>query len=175
LAKALGGGVMPIGCIMSTSKIWRALEPDPIIHCSTFGGNPLACTAASACINVLLDEELPARAARMGEYFLAKLQDLVKRYPKYLAEARGLGLLIGLQFQSKAYREKSQVELFHKGVLVAATLHAESIIRIEPPLTITELQINLMVDRLESILQSFDAEKNKVTMLERTGQRLAAN
>jgi putrescine aminotransferase len=99
---------------------------------------------------------LPARAAQMGEYFLAKLQELVERYPKYLAHARGKGLLIGLEFQSRDMREQVQNELFHRGVLVAATMNANCTIRIEPPLIITELQVNLMIDKLESILQALE-------------------
>jgi putrescine aminotransferase len=153
LAKALGGGVMPIGCFMSTPEIWKVLEPNPTIHNSTFGGNPLACSAASACIEVLLDEKLPERAKRMGKYFLSELEALVSKYPDLLADVRGKGLLIGLEFQSEEIRRNVQTDLFHKGVLVAATMNANRTIRIEPPLTISELQINLVVDRLESVLQ----------------------
>jgi len=156
LAKALGGGVMPIGCFISTAEIWRVLEDNPSVHNSTFGGNPLACTAASACIDVLLTENLPARAEQMGQYFLDKLRQLVALHPKYLADARGKGLLIGLEFQSREIREQVQIELFHRGVLVAATMNANRTIRIEPPLIITELQINLMIDKLESILKAFE-------------------
>ncbi|HEY9760756.1 MAG TPA: aminotransferase class III-fold pyridoxal phosphate-dependent enzyme [Oculatellaceae cyanobacterium] len=159
LAKALGGGVMPIGAFMSTSKIWRVLEPNPSIHNSTFGGNPLACTAASACIEVLLEEHLPARAAVMGNVFMRRLRELKERYPQQISEVRGRGLLIGLQFASKEVREQVQVDLFHKGVLVAATMNANCTIRIEPPLIITEAQINFMVDTLESILREISTPK----------------
>lgn len=152
LAKALGGGVMPIGCFMAGKKIWKALEPNPSIHNSTFGGNPLACTAASACIEVLLEEHLPARAAVMGNYFMRKLEELVEEYPQYLADVRGKGLLIGLEFQTQDVRMEVQDELFHRGVLVAGTMNANRTIRIEPPLIITESQINLMIDTLETIL-----------------------
>lgn len=161
LAKALGGGVMPIGCFMSTSKIWKVLEPNPSIHNSTFGGNPLACTAASACIEVLLEEHLPARAAVMGTVFLRELNALKERYPQFLAEVRGRGLLIGLEFQTKEMREQVQVELFHRGVLVAATMNANKTVRIEPPLIITESQIKFMIETLESILIDVQDSANK--------------
>lgn len=163
LAKALGGGVMPIGCFMSTAKIWKVLEPNPSIHNSTFGGNPLACTAASATIEVLMDEHLPARAAVMGNHFTRKLQELRQRYPRHLSDVRGRGLLIGLEFTSKELREQVQVELFHRGVLVAATMNANRTIRIEPPLIITESQINFMIDTLEGILMEVEpVEINRV-------------
>jgi putrescine aminotransferase len=161
LAKALGGGVMPIGAFMSTSKIWRVLEPNPSIHNSTFGGNPLACTAASACIEVLLEEHLPARAAVMGNVFMRRLRELQEDYPKLIADVRGRGLLIGLEFTSREVREQVQVDLFHDGVLVAATMNADKTVRIEPPLIITEAQINFMIDTLEAILKR--VSKPKVT------------
>jgi hypothetical protein len=128
------------------------LEPNPSIHNSTFGGNPLACTAASACIEVLLEEHLPARAAVMGNYFMRKFNELKDKYPGQIADVRGRGLLIGLEWTSKELREKVQVELFHRGVLVAATMNANRTMRIEPPLIITESQINLMIDTLEGII-----------------------
>jgi len=152
LAKALGGGVMPIGAFMSTAKIWKVLEPNPTIHNSTFGGNPLACSAASACIEVLLDEHLPARAALMGNYFMRKLNELKEKYPEHIFDVRGRGLLIGLEFTSQELRESIQIELFHRGVIVASTLNSNRTFRIEPPLIITESQINFMIEALESVL-----------------------
>ncbi len=152
LAKALSGGVVPIGCFMSTPKIWKVFEHNPTIHNSTFGGNPIACTAASAFLEVLAEEHLPARAALMGSYFMQQLKQLTKEYPGHLADVRGRGLLIGVEFTSKHLREAVQEELFHRGVLVAATMNADKTIRIEPPLIITETQINLMVTTLSSIL-----------------------
>jgi putrescine aminotransferase len=162
LAKALGGGVMPIGCFMASKKIWKALEPNPSIHNSTFGGNPLACTAASATLEVLVDEHLPARSAVMGNYFMRRLNEVMEEYSKYVMDVRGRGLLIGLEFQTKEIREAVQQELFYRGVLVAGTMNSNRTIRIEPPLIITESQINLMVDTLEGILSEMAANDKKV-------------
>lgn len=161
LAKALGGGVMPIGCFMSNKKVWKALEPNPTIHNSTFGGNPLACTAASATLEVLTDEHLPARSAVMGNYFMRKLNEIKSKYPKLVADVRGRGLLIGLEFQSKEIREAVQAELFYRGVLVAGTLNSNRTVRIEPPLIITESQINFMVDTLDGVLVEMAERKVK--------------
>lgn len=158
LAKALGGGVMPIGCFMATPKLWKALEPNPSIHNSTFGGNPLACSAASACIEVLVEEHLPGRAALMGNYFMLKLQELKRLYPQFISDVRGKGLLIGLEFSSEDTRVDVQTELFHRGVLVAGTMNSNRTIRIEPPLIITESQINFMISTLEGILEERAAE-----------------
>ena len=73
LGKAIGGGVMPLSAFISTPKIWSVLETNPFIHSSTFGGNPLACAAGIAAINVTLEEDLPGQAARKGKYLLAQL------------------------------------------------------------------------------------------------------
>ncbi len=159
LAKALGGGVMPIGAFVSTKKIWKVLEPNPTIHNSTFGGNPLACSAASACIETLIEEHLPARAAVMGNYFMRKLNELAEEYSEFIYDVRGRGLLIGLEFHNEDIRVKVQTELFHRGVLVAATLNAASTMRIEPPLIITESQINLMTETLAGILSDIRDEE----------------
>ena len=153
---------------MSTSKIWRVLEANPSIHNSTFGGNPLACTAASACLEVLLKEHLPARAAMMGNLFMRKLRNLQDIYPDLILDVRGRGLLIGLEFANKELRERIQVELFHRGVLVAATLNANRTVRIEPPLIITETQVNFMIDVLGGILAEI---KKTVTPLHKKSKK----
>lgn len=61
-AKALGGGVMPIGATVATEEVFSVLFDNPFLHTTTFGGNPLACAAALATINVLLEQNLPAQA-----------------------------------------------------------------------------------------------------------------
>jgi acetylornithine/succinyldiaminopimelate/putrescine aminotransferase len=78
LGKALGGGVMPLSAFLSTPEIWKVLETNPFIHSSTFGGNPLACAAGIAAVNVTLEEDLPGQAAATGEYFLGELRRLQK-------------------------------------------------------------------------------------------------
>lgn len=165
LAKALGGGVMPIGAFMSTPEIWKVLEPNPSIHNSTFGGNPLACSAASATVEVLVEENLPARSAVMGNYFITALKDLMAKFPQYLLDVRGRGLLIGLEFKTEELRVGVQHELFHRGVLVAGTMNAARTIRIEPPLIITRPQIDLMIRTLEGIL--VDLQEGKLQVEER--------
>lgn len=152
LAKALGGGVMPIGAFVSTAEIWNVLVPNPSIHNSTFGGNPMACTAASATIEVLLEENLPARAAVMGNYFMDELNNLKAEFPQYIRDVRGKGLLIGLEFDNPDLRAEVQAELFYRGVLVAATMNSFRTIRLEPPLIITKAQVDLAVRKIRSIL-----------------------
>jgi putrescine aminotransferase len=137
LGKALGGGVMPLSAFMSTPKIWKVLEPNPFIHSSTFGGNPLACAAGIAAVNVTLEEDLPGQAERTGTYLKSELEKLRQQYPEQLLEVRGKGLLIGLAFASPELGYQVAAGLFRRGVLVAGTLLNSQTIRIEPALNIS--------------------------------------
>src|SRR5215471_7318178 len=97
-AKALGGGVLPIGAFMSTPKIWSVMNTNPFIHTSTTGGNPLACAAAIATIHVTLEERIAEQAAKKGEYFIRQLKDIAARHSDVYANVTGKGLLIGQHF-----------------------------------------------------------------------------
>jgi putrescine aminotransferase len=153
LGKALGGGVMPLSAFMSTPEIWQVLEPNPFIHSSTFGGNPLACAAGIAAINVTLEEDLPAQAAATGAYLLAELRALVRRSSGRLIEARGLGLLIGLEFEDADFGYAVAAGLFKRGVLVAGTLLNAKTLRIEPALNIERALVDEVLEKLEDTLE----------------------
>jgi len=134
LAKALGGGVMPLGAIGGTPEVWAKFEQNPLIHSSTFGGNPLACAAGIAALDVLQEEQLAERAAQEGEPFLARLRKLAADYPDLVKETRGRGLIIGMEFVSSDVAELFVASLIAQQVLVAFTLNAPEVIRFEPPL-----------------------------------------
>jgi putrescine aminotransferase len=153
LGKALGGGVMPLSAFIATPQIWKVLEPNPFIHSTTFGGNPLACAAGIAAVNVTLEEDLPGQAAATGEYMLGELQKLQKRFPDHLVEARGLGLLIGLEFVDTEFGYAVAAGLFKRGVLVAGTLLNAKTLRIEPALNIPRALVDEVVDKLENTLE----------------------
>ena len=157
LGKALGGGVMPLSAFMSTPEIWKVLEPNPFIHSSTFGGNPLACAAGIAAVNVTLEEDLPGQAARTGEYLLSELRGLQRRFPDHLQEVRGLGLLIGLEFADAEFGYAVAAGLFRRGVLVAGTLLNAKTIRIEPALSIPRELVDEVLEKLTDTLRELTA------------------
>jgi putrescine aminotransferase len=156
LGKALGGGVMPLSAFMSTPKIWKNLETNPFIHTSTFGGNPMACAAGIAAINVTLEEDLPGQAYRKGRYLLGELIALQIRYDRLLKQARGKGLLLGLEFVNTEIGYKVVSGLFKRGVLVAGTLTNSKVVRIEPALNIPDTMIDEILERLEDTLKEID-------------------
>jgi len=151
LGKAFGGGVMPIGAFVSTKEIWQEMIPNPFIHTTTFGGNPIACAAAIAAINVTLEERLPEQAAEKGNYFIPKLVDLMSRYPNICVECRGRGLMIGMEFTSDEAGYEVAKGLFKYGVLVAGTLINAKTLRIEPPLTIAKAELDKVLEVLAKV------------------------
>lgn len=158
LGKALGGGVMPLSAFVSTPKIWSVLEKNPFIHTSTFGGNPLACAAGIAAINVTLEEDLPAQAMRKGKYLLGEFTALQMRYDRVLRKAQGKGLLLGLEFENTEIGYKIVAGLFKRGVLVAGTLTNSRVVRFEPALNIPEPMLDEVLEILEDTLKEVDRE-----------------
>jgi putrescine aminotransferase len=156
LGKALGGGVMPLSAFISTPKIWGVLETNPFIHSSTFGGNPLACAAGIAAINVTLEEDLSGQAARKGKYLLAQLIRLKLRYDRLIRRTGGKGLLLGIEFVNTEIGYKVVSGLFRRGVLVAGTLTNSKVVRIEPALNIPDRLIHDVLGALEETLKEVD-------------------
>ncbi len=147
LAKALGGGVLPIGATLATAAIWeKVFHENPFIHTSTFGGGELACAAALAALEVVEDENLPARAAENGAYFLHGLQKIAAEHPKLLKEARGLGLMLGVEFTDSDIGKLVIGTMVHRGVVAAYTLNNPKVIRFEPPLIITRAEIDQVLE-----------------------------
>ncbi|HEX8995006.1 MAG TPA: aminotransferase class III-fold pyridoxal phosphate-dependent enzyme [Ktedonobacterales bacterium] len=153
-AKALGGGVMPIGSFMASKRIWGHFIEDPFFHTTTTGGNPLACAAAIATIGVVLEEDLPRQAAEKGDYFMERLLPLAERYDSIYDRITGKGLLIGQHFHDGELGYKVAAGLFHRGVLISGTLTSAQTIRIEPPLVIEYDEIDEVLNRLEDTLKA---------------------
>ncbi len=152
LAKAFGGGVMPAGAVVATEEVFQCFFPNPFIQTTTFGGNPLACAAAIATFNVLIEENLPARAEEMGAYMLKGLRESAAAHKDKVLEVRGKGLLIGVEFHSDEIGYEVSKGLFDNGVLVAGTLINAKTIRIEPPLTITREQADRVIATFQQVL-----------------------
>ena len=149
VAKALGGGVMPIGAFIATPRLWSAFTANPLLHSSTFGGNELACAAALAAIAVLLEDNLPTHAALMGDELLAGLHAVAQQYPGTIAEVRGKGLLIGVEFTDRDIAALVIAGLAQQHILAAYTLNNPCVIRFEPPLIVEHEQI-------ATVLAAFD-------------------
>jgi putrescine aminotransferase len=142
LAKGLSGGVMPIGAYIARPEVWNAAYAQaPLLHTSTFGGNPLACAAALAALDVLVDDDLSANARARGAELLDGARAIAARYPDVIAAVRGVGLLTGVELRSEGYGGTIIPELLKRGVTAAWTLNQQRVIRLEPPLIVDAGQI----------------------------------
>jgi putrescine aminotransferase len=124
------------------------MYPNPFMHTTTTGGGALACAAAIAAINITLRDRLWEGAATKGVYIKEKVTELADEFPQLYKEVTGKGLLIGQHFQSPELGYKVAAELFKRGVVVAGTLTSAQTIRIEPPLIITQEEIDEGLNRL---------------------------
>lgn len=152
LGKYLGGGVMPLSAFISTPKIWEIYNDNPLLHTSTFGGNPLACAAGIAAVQVALEEDLPGQAARKGEWLLRELQAVCAEFPNVVHEVRGKGLLIGMQFLTAELGWAACTALYDHQVLVAGTLTNAKTLRFEPALNIPDALLERVVQATRAAL-----------------------
>ncbi len=144
LAKSVAGG-LPMGVTVAKEDIMRTLKVGE--HSSTFGGSPLVCAAASATIDVLVNEKLPERAAMLGEYFKQKLGNLQARH-KIIKEVRGLGLMIGVELRVDALN--ILINSMNRGVLILDA--GRNILRFLPPLVIQKEQIDKVLCVLDVVI-----------------------
>lgn len=146
LAKALGGGVMPIGATLATPAIWeKTFGANPLVHTSTFGGNPLACAAGLAALDVIEDEDLMTRATARGVQLMDGLRQVQRDLPGALRAVRGRGLMIGVEFAVKDVAELTINGMAQRGVIAAYTLNNPNVIRFEPPLVVSPEQVETAV------------------------------
>ena len=151
LAKGLSGGIIPVAAYIARPGVWNAAyAKDPVMHTSTFGGNELACAAALAAMDVLAEDGLVENARERGEQLLSGARDLARRYPTVVKEARGLGLLVGVELTSEGYGGWIIPEMVKRGVTAAWTLNMQRVIRLEPPLVVTKSEVEQALSALEA-------------------------
>lgn len=181
LAKALGGGIFPIGATVASDRVWDqayGTKADATLHTSTFGGNGYACATALATLHVIEQEGLVEAAKETGAWLKAELQNIQRQYPTLLAEVRGEGLMLGLEFKrtsrslmqglfARVVQATEQVsegeaiagfiasKLLQRGVVTAFTLNREDVIRIAPPANVTRDELQVLLEALRDVLANF--------------------
>jgi len=144
LAKALGGG-LPIGAMAAAKKFADVLKPG--MHASTFGGSPIACSAALAVFEAIQKEGLLSNTVKMGEYLAGKLGEL-KNKKSIIKEIRGKGLMLGVELTipGKEIVEKC----FKEGLLINCT--HDKVLRIMPGMIVTKKQIDKAIEILDKVI-----------------------
>lgn len=161
LAKALGGGLLPIGACIATPKAWD--HEFGYRHSSTFAGNNLACRVALAVLDLLSrdDGAIVQAVEQRGRYLMAKLDELRMRYPEIIRAVRGRGYLVGVEFERPDQNASSTMSFFghsdyfvavlcgyllnHHKVLTAPVFNNSRVLRLEPPFTVTEAEIDQVI------------------------------
>lgn len=147
LAKALGNG-LPIGACVARGEAAELFSPG--LHGSTFGGNPLACRVACSVLDIMQRDELPLRAAVLGERLLGRLQEGLGDHPEVIA-IRGRGLMVGIELSCPC-KELVGRALSEQRLLITVT--RDSTIRLLPPLICSEAQIDDIARRITQLLKS---------------------
>lgn len=168
LAKALSGGIIPIGAFITTDEIWRKAYGGMercLLHTSTFGGNARACAAGLATIEILCRDEgrIISETGTKGQRFLEKLKKL--EHHSLVKEVRGKGLLAGIEFNQpqvlpgvvKHLLEENFASLVAADlksefkILTAYTFNNPNVIRLEPPLLVTDEQLSYAAESLDKV------------------------
>ena len=143
-------GGMPLGAFLSSPEIFATFRRDPpLSHVTTFGGHPVSCAAAHAALQVLLDEDLPARALQIEERVRATLAH------RLIRDLRGRGAMLGMDLIDPPTTERVVQRCLQRGVLLGWTLHSNTLVRLAPPLTIP---FDLLDTALGIIIESLDEE-----------------
>jgi putrescine aminotransferase len=124
----------------------------------TFGGNPLACSAAIATIKYMLENDIPKQCADKGEFLLKGLHQLAEKYPTVISEVRGAGLMIGLEFVTSDVGYSVAKGMFARRVLTAGTLVNAKCIRFEPAAVISYEDMEQVIIRLDDSLADTKVE-----------------
>lgn len=150
LAKALGGG-LPLGAFCASASLLSVLAHDPPLgHITTFGGHPLSCAAGLAALEILTGDNLPQRAARVGDAIMERLGRLVGGN---VVAVRGIGLLVGIEMASFDLTRQLVEKAIAAGVIVNWTLNCDRVVRLAPPLTIGEDEVDYALTTIERCLK----------------------
>ena len=146
IGKALSGGFYPVSAVLSNSEAMSVLHPGE--HGSTFGGNPLACAVARMALKVLVEEDMIGNAARVGAHLLSRLRAIAAPQVK---EVRGRGLMTAVELHPDAGGARRVCEKLMMRGLLAKETH-DHIVRISPPLILTEAQADWIADQFQAVL-----------------------
>nr|WP_315463281.1 aminotransferase class III-fold pyridoxal phosphate-dependent enzyme [uncultured Rhodoferax sp.] len=146
--KGLGGGVMPVSALMATVDAFIPFDRDPILHSSTFGGNPLACAAMAATLHILQKNDLWNRARSQGLLAKQRLSELVERNPTLFSHVSGRGLLLGLHCRSGEVAAYFIRHCLQQYLLLTPCLTTPEVIRFTPPLIAMESDIDFACEAM---------------------------
>ncbi|MEU2420824.1 aminotransferase class III-fold pyridoxal phosphate-dependent enzyme [Streptomyces sp. NPDC007851] len=159
VGKAFGGGVVALSAVLGTEAVWDVLRDLPSTFGSSLGGNPLACRVGLETIAIASDEEFLAAVRVKGERIAARLSAAAARYPQVIAEHRGLGMMHGLELRDDALAGLVLGRLLEEGVTSTYSLYNPRVLRVQPPLVISDADLERGLTVLEGVLAEADAAR----------------
>lgn len=160
VGKILGGGVMPIGGVVATAEAFAPLNEDPLLHSSTFAGSPLAAAAVTATIEVIRDEGLVERSARLGRVVLEMVADVVAAHCPHLVQAvRGRGLLVGIEFLTSDLATEFMMGLVERRVIPSYSLNCHRVLRLTPPAVLDDADLDWLAEALAGAARELAASR----------------
>ncbi len=147
--KGLGGGVLPVSALMASADAFAPYDQDPLLHSTTFGGNPLACAALMAALDVVEKNQLWSYASALGCLAREGLVQLVRRHPDMFSAVSGRGLMLGLHCRSGEVAAYFIRRCAEQRLLLTPCLTTPDVIRFTPPLVATEADIEFSWDAME--------------------------
>jgi acetylornithine/N-succinyldiaminopimelate aminotransferase len=156
VAKPLAGG-LPLGALLTTNRVARAIHPG--LHGTTFGGGPLTCAVALAVLETLEREKLVARNRKIGDYFRKQLESLRKKHVA-IREARGLGLMLGMELDSADLAKATVEAMLQRGFVINRT--NQTVLRFLPPYIIKKKHIDALIYALDEVLRESARTRHSV-------------
>jgi ornithine--oxo-acid transaminase len=150
LGKALGGGILPVSLFLSRREVMNVFTPGD--HGSTFGGNPLAAAVGLEALNILIEDELPAKSAAMGEYLITELRRIDS---PLISEIRGRGLFIGIELDPALCSARTMCEMLMERGILSKETH-QTVVRLAPPLIIGKSEIDWALTQIREVLADID-------------------
>ena len=147
--KALGGGVLPVSALVATDAAFAPFDRDPFIHTSTFSGWPLGMAAVRGAIAAIQEDDLVARADRLGRVLSDELGHMVHELFGDMATLRGVGLLIGVELSVDGLAGELLLELMAAGVIANHSLNSDRVLRLTPPAVLDEREVQFLLDAFE--------------------------
>ena len=148
--KALGGGVLPVSAAVANRRTFSPFDKDPYVHTATFSGAPVLMAAVCGALEAIKEDRLVSRAAALGAMLLPQIRQIAyQNCPELIADVRGVGLLIGIEFIEAGLAGEMLIELFNHGVVANHSMNGSSVVRFTPPATLSDSDV-------EFLLASFD-------------------
>lgn len=164
--KALGGGVLPVGAVVATPAVFAPLNRDPVLHTSTFGGNPLAAAAVRATVRSVLDLDAPGRARALQERLRAVLTTATAACAHLITGIRGRGALFGIEFASPADAGRFVLELLDRDVVVCPAGNSLRTVRFTPSVLFGQSELDVLDTAVRGAAAELARENGSASTLE---------